>query len=65
MFEHKNVLILGFTKKYKVNKLVFCENFSNPNEAIRVKKKIKSWLRKRKIELIKSKNPEFRDLLDY
>ncbi len=63
MFEHRKGEVEGFTKKYRINKLVFCENFNNPEDAIRAEKKIKGWLRKKKIELIKIKNPEFKDLL--
>ena len=62
MYEHKNKLIKGFTLKYNINKLVYCEEFSNPIEAISAEKKIKGWLRKKKIDLIKNVNPKFRDL---
>ena len=64
MYEHKNSLVEGFTKKYKINKLIFYEIFSNPEDAIRSEKKIKGWIRKKKIELIVAKNPKFIDLLD-
>lgn len=62
MYEHKNGLVEGFTKKYKVNKLVFYEVFSNPEDAIRAEKKIKGWVRKKKEDLIKRRNPRFMDL---
>ena len=62
MYEHKNKLIKGFTSKYNINKLVYCEEFNNPIEAISAEKKIKGWLRKKKIDLIKNVNPKFRDL---
>ncbi len=62
MQEHKNKIIEGFTKKYNVNKLVFYEIFNSVNEAITAEKKIKGWLRKKKIALVKSKNPQFKDL---
>ena len=62
MHEHKNKLIAGFTAKYNVNKLVFLESFSDPQEAIVAEKMIKGWLRKKKINLIKSINPNFEDL---
>ncbi len=65
IYEHKNGLVDGFTKKYKINKVVFYEVFSNPEDAIRAEKKIKGWIRKKKEELIKSKNPEFKDLLNF
>lgn len=64
MYEHKNKMVEGFTKKYNVNRLIYFEKFCNPNEAISAEKKIKGWLRKKKIELIKSKNPEFKDLYE-
>lgn len=63
MYQHKNKLIEGFTKKYNVYKLVYYEIFNDPEEAIVAEKKIKGWTRKKKIDLIKSKNPEFKDLM--
>ena len=62
MYEHKNKLIKGFTKKYNVTKLVYFEVFNTPEESISAEKKIKGWIRQKKIELIKSRNPEFKDL---
>lgn len=62
MREHRGKLIEGFTKKYNVNKLVYFEEFQNIEEAIAAEKRIKGWLRGRKIALIKSKNPEWKDL---
>ena len=41
MFEHKNKLIKGFTEKYNVDKLVYCEGFNSPEEAIAAEKRIK------------------------
>lgn len=64
MHQHKNKLIEGFTKRYNINKLIYYESFKNAQEAILAEKRIKGWTRKKKIELIKSKNPEFRDLLE-
>jgi putative endonuclease len=63
MFEHKKKLVKGFTEKYNVDKLVYCEEFNSPEEAIVAEKKIKGWVRKKKIELIKGINPEFTDLI--
>ena len=62
MFEHKNKTISGFTKKYNLNKLIYFEGFNNPNDAIAAEKKIKGWLRIKKINLIELKNPDWRDL---
>ena len=62
MYEHKNKLVKGFTKKYNINKLIYYDIFNNSNEAIGAEKIIKGWLRIKKINLIKSVNPEFKDL---
>jgi len=62
IFEHKNKLVEGFTKKYNINRLVYYQKFGTPNEAISAEKKIKGWTRKKKIDLIKSMNSEFKDL---
>lgn len=61
-YEHKLKMIPGFTQKYNVTKLVYYEEFSNPNDAIAAEKKIKGWSRKKKIQLIESKNPQWREL---
>ncbi|HEX5429534.1 MAG TPA: GIY-YIG nuclease family protein [Patescibacteria group bacterium] len=58
MYEHKNKMTQGFTKKYNVNKLVYLQEFENINDAISAEKIIKGWLRIKKINL----NPEFKDL---
>ncbi len=63
--EHRNGFIDGFTKKYKTTKLVYVESFNNPKEAIAVEKKIKGWIRSKKVELIQSKNPKWKDLLPF
>ena len=62
LYEHKNKLIDGFTKKYNVNKLVYYELFADVRLAIQREKQLKSWSRKRKDDLIASKNPEWKDL---
>lgn len=55
---------LGFTAKYNLNKLIYFEEFSTNLEAVQRERRIKGWTRKKKMELIKSLNPEFRDLLE-
>lgn len=60
--EHKNEITDGFTKKYKVNKLVYYEYFTDINFAIAREKEIKGWRRSKKINLIININPEWRDL---
>lgn len=62
--EHKNKLIKGFTDKYNVVKLVYYETYGNPYDAISREKQIKAGSRKRKIDLIKTTNPGFKDLYD-
>ena len=62
MYEHKNKIIPGFSAKYNICKLIFYEIFNNPYEAIMAEKKIKAGSRKKKIELIESMNPRWKDL---
>ncbi len=62
VYEHKNSLIDGFTKKYHINKLVYFEETNDVTEAIAREKQIKGWLRAKKIALIKSTNPQWKDL---
>jgi putative endonuclease len=63
-FEHKNKLVKGFTEKYNVNKLIYFEHIGTALEAIAREKQIKGWLRQKKIDLINSVNPEWKDLAD-
>ena len=62
VYEHKNKLIGGFTKKYNITKLVWYEVTSEITSAIVREKQIKGWLRKKKNALIESINPEWKDL---
>ncbi len=62
IYEHKQKLIGGFTKKYNVNKLVYYEVFNDIENAILREKQIKAGSRQKKMDLIRSMNPEFRDL---
>ena len=64
VYEHKNKLLISFTSRYNVTKLVYFEVFGDINQAIAREKQIKGWLRKKKIELIKTMNPEFEDLYE-
>ncbi|MCJ7552893.1 MAG: GIY-YIG nuclease family protein [Ignavibacteriaceae bacterium] len=61
-YEHKNKMIEGFTKKYKLNKLVYFEVFNNMNDAIRREKQLKNWHRQWKINMIESVNKDWKDL---
>ena len=60
--EHKRRLIPGFTLKYRISRLVFYESFSDVRDAIAAEKRIKGWLRSKKIALIESMNPHWNDL---
>ena len=64
VYEHKNDLIDGFTKKYQVHKLVYCESTDDVKAAIQREKQLKKWKRQWKIDLIEEDNPEWRDLND-
>ena len=64
VYEHKNKLINGFTSKYNLSKLVYFEEFYDITDAINREKQLKNWRRDWKIELIKSFNPDFKDLAD-
>ncbi len=62
IYEHKNKLILGFTKKYNIDRLIYFEMFGDVYSAIAREKTIKGWLRKKKIDLVNSTNPDWKDL---
>jgi len=62
VYEHKEKLADGFTKKYNVDKLVYYEILDDIRDAILREKQIKAGSRAKKVNLIKSINPEFRDL---
>ena len=64
-YEHKEKLVDGFTKQHNINKLIYYEAFDNANSAITREKKIKGGSRQKKVNLIKSLNPEWEDLYDY
>ena len=60
--EHKAGKIPGFTRKYNIQKLVYFESDSNVNEVIYREKEINKWRREKKIALIESINPDWKDL---
>lgn len=60
--QHKEKTIEGFTKKYNITKLVWFQECGTIVEAIEGEKKIKAGSRAKKIDLIKSMNPELKDL---
>ena len=62
VYEHKNNLADGFTKKYSVHSLVYYEETIDINSAIEREKRLKKWNRKWKIDLIEKLNPNWDDL---
>ncbi|MEK6691687.1 MAG: GIY-YIG nuclease family protein [Nitrospirota bacterium] len=64
VYEHKNNLAKGFTKKYKIHNLVWYEMHKTAETAIIREKQIKKWKRRWKLELIENHNPEWNDLYE-
>ena len=62
--EHRKGYQKGFTKKYTVNRLVYCEVFEPIDMAKDREKQVKGWKRQRKIELIESKNKLWKDFYE-
>ena len=62
VWEHKNKVAEGFTKKYNVDRLVYFELSDSVDTALNREKQLKRWHREWKINLIKEMNPEFKDL---
>ncbi len=63
VYQHKQNLIQGFTKKYNVHHLVYYEATSDINAALQREKQLKKWDRKWKLELIEKNNPDWKDLM--
>jgi putative endonuclease len=62
IFEHKNMLVTGFTSDYNLDRLVYFEESNSVNDAIAREKQLKRWSRAKKLALVRSTNPEFIDL---
>ncbi|MEF9970650.1 MAG: GIY-YIG nuclease family protein [Ruthenibacterium sp.] len=62
LYEHKNKLVDGFTKKYNVYKLVYFDYTTDVNAAIAREKQIKGWTRIKKNALIEQMNADWHDL---
>ena len=62
--EHRDGLVEGFTRDYDIKMLVYFEPHDSVTEAIAREKRIKRWARPWKIDLIRSKNPDWRDLFE-
>jgi putative endonuclease len=59
---HANVSPRSFTKRYKVDRLVYYERFDSPRDAISREKEIKGWRREKKNDLVRTLNPKWEDL---
>ncbi|MBQ7633741.1 MAG: GIY-YIG nuclease family protein [Alphaproteobacteria bacterium] len=64
VYEHKQEIFSGFTKRYNIKMLVYYEIYEDMTQAIKREKTLKGWLRKRKIELIEKNNKNWDDLYD-
>jgi len=62
VLEHKDKIIIGFTSKYSVDKLVYYETFQYINDAIQRESNLKAWKRKWKLDLIETENKYWKDL---
>jgi putative endonuclease len=64
VLEHKNGLVRGFTKRYRIHKLVYFEHFGDIREAIAREKQVKAWTRAKRVALIEATNPTWADLFE-
>ena len=64
LWEHRNDMVEGFTKRYHVHKLVYYESTTDAQAAITREKQLKKWRRAKKNDLIESINPTWRDLAE-
>ena len=62
VYEHKNKLVEGFTKKYNLSKLVYFETTNDVKNALIREKQLKNWHRDWKLNIINKHNPEWKDL---
>jgi putative endonuclease len=61
-YQHRDGLIPGFTKKYRVDRLVWYDTTPNSRAMVEMEREIKSWRREKKISLIEGTNPGWQDL---
>ena len=64
VYDHRRKAVRGFSAKYNTQQLVYFEQFDDSMTAITREKQLKGWLRRKKVALIESSNPEWRDLFD-
>jgi len=62
VWEHQQKVIKGFTKQYRVDRLVYYESYDDPRDAIAREKEIKGWRREKKNDLVQTLNPKWEDL---
>ncbi len=62
VYEHREGLAKGFTKRYRLKMLVYFERYDTPHAAIQREKNIKHWSRSWKLQLVESVNPQWREL---
>jgi len=62
VWQHKKKQVEGYSSRFSTNRLLYFEEFDHPADAIAAEKKLKGWLRKKKLDLIRTMNPKFRDL---
>jgi len=64
IWQHKNGIVAGFTRKYRLHLLVYFEMHGDFPAAIAREKQLKGWMRKWKLDLIEKDNPDWRDLYE-
>ena len=64
LYEHKNKLFKGFSAKYNIDQLVYFEQFADIAQAIVRETELKDWRREKKVALIETMNPEWKDLAE-
>ncbi len=64
IWQHRQKATPGFTRKYDVYRLVYCERYEEIQDAVAQEKRLKNWKRSWKITLIEKSNPQWRDLFE-
>ena len=65
VWQHKNDVLEGFTKRYRIHRLVYFESFDDIRTAINREKQVKSWPRAKRVALIEALNPTWEDLAEH
>jgi putative endonuclease len=65
ILQHKRGLVSGFTKRYRIQRLVYYEMFGDIKAAIAREKQVKRWNREKRLALIASQNPTWKDLTEF